>query len=118
MPIKGFVVGFWDKKLCNTEGGSACKDLKMVGLRIDEDPCLPNFESPLEVPITTSKAQTMFLNANLAAYNTACAGRIMTFGTLPAGITESNKVVTIAGLTVGIREYTVTYKKPDGVDRS
>jgi len=60
----------------------------------------------------------MFLNSNLAAYNSACTNRIMTFSTLPGIITNNNKVLSITPTAIGTSTFTVTYNDTAGNAKS
>ena len=67
-------------------------------------------ETPFNFIEGTTITRPLYLNADLATYNTACAGKLMTFGTWPAGVSESNKVLTLVGNAVGTFSYTINWK--------
>jgi len=105
-PVVGVIHGFRTK--VNTA------NLYGFGLRISEDLCLPNQQSPLTVTIGILTNFNMYLTTNEGAYTTACTSinRLMTFGTFPAGagIVRTGYRLAITGTAAGSYTYQVTYK--------
>ena len=74
---------------------SSLANFYSFGLRIDEDLCQPNIESPLpSMYIGTQETRNMFNQLDLSTYITNCSNRPLSFGNLPVGVTDNDYTLT------------------------